>query len=205
MKNIIKTILATVALLSLNSCVSDDDFSIPTLRVPFFQEDFQDVTNNTNVDLEGWTNYAEEGSWVWREKIYSGNGYAEFSAYNSGADSNIVWLITPGISLASYDKPVFKCAIAQHHLDVDAEENSLQVLLSTDFDGTNVTDATWTTLDATIPTSDVSWYEFLTSTIDLSAYSGSTVYIAFKFRGSGNNTLYDGAFQVDDVLLYNEN
>ncbi|HMQ43669.1 MAG TPA: DUF5689 domain-containing protein, partial [Mariniflexile sp.] len=42
------------------------------------QEDFQTATNNTNLDFAGWTNFAQAGTWLWREKVFSGNGYAEF-------------------------------------------------------------------------------------------------------------------------------
>lgn len=165
-----------------------------------FSEDFQSATNNTNLDLPGWTNYAEEGTWVWREKTFSGNGYAEFSAYNAQA-SNVVWLITPGIDLSNYTTKTLQFKVAQHHLDVDSPDNSLEVLISTDYDGTNVLGATWTTIPANLPTMATSWYEFLSSTIDISSYN-ETVYVAFKFRGSGTDTTLDGAFQVDDVKVF---
>ncbi|WP_338377574.1 hypothetical protein [uncultured Flavobacterium sp.] len=206
MKNIfIKPIvLMTLSLAVFTSCVKEDDYAIPTVKIPFFQENFQDVTANTDLDIENWTNFAEEGSWKWREKTFSGNGYAEFSAFGSGATSNIAWLVTPQIDLTNYNKPTLRVDIAQHHLDVNSFENSLEVLISSDYDGTNVLNATWTPLNANIPDTSVSWYEFVTSTIDLSSYK-EKVYIAFKFRGSGTNTNFDGAFQIDNVLFYNEN
>lgn len=170
---------------------------------PFYTEDFQSATNNTNVDITGWVNFAEAGTWVWREKTFDGNGYAEFSAFG-GQASNIAWLITPAIDFSSYSQKMIKFDVAQHHLDVDAPENSLEVLISTDFDGTNVLAATWTSLPTNnLPTTETAWYEFLTNPIDLSSYNG-VVYVAFKFRGS-NNTLYDGAFQVDNVKAFGVN
>lgn len=167
---------------------------------PFYTEDFQSATNNTNVDITGWTNFAEAGTYLWREKTFDGNGYAEFSAYNAQV-SNIAWLITPAIDFSAYTQKMIKFDVAQHHLDIDAPENSLEVLISTDYDGTNVLAATWTALPANnLPTTETAWYEFLTNPIDISAYNG-TVYIAFKFRGS-NNSLYDGAFQLDNVKAF---
>lgn len=41
--------------------------------------------------------------------------------------------------------------VAQHHLDVDSENNGIKVFVSTDFDGTNVTEATWDELNANFP------------------------------------------------------
>lgn len=204
MKKIVKSlfILSITALVS-TSCVSDDDYEIPTLRVPFFKEDFQSAVNNTNLDLAEWTNFAEQGTWLWRERTFSGNGYAEFSSFGSGS-ANVVWLVSPAIDLKGFAKPIFKASIAQHHLDVDSPNNSLEVLYSIDYDGTNVLTATWETINANIPNSSISWYEFVKTTTVLPAYNGN-VYIAFKFRGSGTDTTLDGAFQVDDVILYNEN
>ena len=173
------------------------------LLIPFFSEDFQTATNNTNLNNPGWTNFAESGSWLWREKTYQGNGYAEFSAYGSGATVNKVWLITPAINLDNTINEVLAFKIAQHHLDVDSPENSLEVLISTDYDGTNVLSANWQNLSANLPNMDTPWYQFLTSFINVSNYSGN-VHIAFKFTGSGTDLTLDGAFQVDDVKVYGE-
>lgn len=206
MKNkILKSVLlATLFLGVATSCVNDDDFSIPTVINPFFVEDFETATNNTDFDFTDWTNFAEQGTWKWREKTFSGNGYAEFSAFGSGAAVNEVWLVSPAIDIAGKSNPVLKVDIAQHHLDVDSPDNSLEVLISTDYDGTDVLAATWTTLSADVPNSDVSWYEFVNSTISLTPFNGE-IYIAFKFKGSGTNTTLDGAFQVDNMKLFNEN
>ncbi len=166
-------------------------------------EDFQTATNSTDLDITGWTNFSEVGTWKWREKTFSGNGYAEFSAFGSGS-SNTAWLISPEINLDVAENKGVAFDVAQHHLDVDSPNNSLQVLISTDYDGTNVLAATWTPLQANIPTKDVDWYLFLKSNINLSAYSGKA-HIAFKFKGSGTDLTLDGAFQVDNFLFYKLN
>lgn len=206
MKNkILKTVLlATLFLGVATSCVNDDDFAIPSVINPFFEEDFNTATTNTDFDFVGWTNFAQQGTWKWREKTFSGNGYAEFSAFGSGSAVNEVWLVSPAIDITGKSSPVLKVDIAQHHLDVDSADNSLQILVSTDYDGTDVLAATWTALNANIPNSSVSWYEFVNSTINLTPFNGE-IYIAFKFKGSGTNTTLDGAFQVDNMKLFNEN
>lgn len=205
MKKIFNFLFTSTIILSLTtSCISDDDYVIPPVRIPFFQEDFETATNNTNLDLTDWTNFAEEGTWLWREKTFGGNGYAEFSAFGSGSASNLVWLVSPAINLNGYSSPILKFSVAQHHLDVDSPDNSLEVLISTDYDGTNVLAATWTTVNANIPNSTISWYQFVKSTVALPSTNGN-IHIAFKFKGSGTNTALDGAFQVDNILLYNEN
>ena len=172
---------------------------------PIIFEDFQSVTNNTNLDLPGWTNFAESGSWVWREKVFSGNGYAEFSTYNSPNDVNIAWLISPAINMDAQDNEFLNFKTAQHHLDVDSEDNGIKVFVSTDYDGSDVLSATWEEVNANFPNSSTSWYDFIDSgLIDLSSYTG-TLYVAFRSTGSGSDTDLDGAFQIDDFSIIAEN
>lgn len=175
------------------------------LANPFFSEDFQTSTNNTNLNTPGWINFAQSGNDLWREKTFTSNGvtngYAEFSAFNSGDASNIVWLVTPAINLGAYTTKILKFQACQHHLDVDSPNNTLEVLVSTDFDGTNVATATWTSVPFNKPVKATPWYEFQTSTVDLSSYTGN-IYVAYKFKGSGTDTTLDGAFQVDNVKMY---
>ncbi len=207
MKKLFKAIVPAVLLVTLfTSCVNDTD--LPSIRVPFFKEDFQNITNNTNLDLAGWKNYAEVGTWLWREKTFTSdgvtNGYAEFSAFGSGSAVNKAWLISPSINMDLYDNEKLTFAVAQHHLDVDSAANSLQVLISTDYDGTNVLAATWTPVEANLPKEADDWYKFFISTIDLSSYTGQ-VHVAFKFTGSGTDTTLDGAYQIDNFFVYNDN
>ncbi|MES2812982.1 MAG: choice-of-anchor J domain-containing protein [Bacteroidota bacterium] len=204
MKKYIKRLFVLSVLASaFTACDTEEEFDIPSVRVPYFKEDFQAAVDGTVFDLAGWTNFSEAGTKKWGEEAFSGNGYAEFSAFNSGSVSNKAWLISPAINVDQYDNDRMTFRVAQHHLDVDSPNNSLQVLISTDFNGTDVLAATWTPVNANIPKKAVAWYEFLTSSVDLSGYSGN-IYVAFKFTGSGTDLTLDGAFQVDDLLIYNE-
>ncbi|WP_092466188.1 DUF5689 domain-containing protein [Winogradskyella thalassocola] len=171
----------------------------PSDFTTIFSEDFESVTNNTNLDLPGWTNFAEAGSWIWREKTFSGNGYTEFSTFGSGNDDNIAWLVTPGFDMDAQDNEFLNFKAAQHHLESDA--NTLEVFVSTDYDGSDVLGATWIPVNANLPTQSNSWYEFVESgLIDLSSYTG-TLYVAFKVVGSGNDETLDGAYQIDDLSI----
>lgn len=172
-----------------------------TLIPPFFMEDFQTAIDGTNLDIANWTNVATVGTKLWKEEVFTGNGYAEFSAFGSGNAENIVWLVSPAIDFTTFTAKQIEFEVAQHHLDVDSPNNSLQVMISTDFAG-DVTTATWTTLNANIPIKATKWYEFLKSSIDVSAYSGNNVRIAFKFTGSGTDTTLDGAFQMDNFKAF---
>lgn len=168
----------------------------------FYTEDFQAAVDNTNLNIPGWVNFAEVGTKLWREEAFSGNGYAEFSSFGSGNASNVAWLVSPAINLDATSNEFMTFRTAQHHLDVDSPLNSMVVYVSTDFDGTNVLTATWIEVPVTLPTQSTPWYQFVSSGgVDLSSYSGN-IFVAFKFIGSGTNTLYDGAFQVDDLKVY---
>ncbi|WP_408029486.1 DUF5689 domain-containing protein [Tenacibaculum xiamenense] len=156
---------------------------------PVFGEDFQNVTNNTNLDIDGWINYAEAGSKVWTEKVYQRNGYAEFNPFRSGDNLNIAWLITPGINLDEHQGEVL--TFQTQHAYPDEGHDPLEVLISTDFSGEEdgIGNATWIPLSFKVSYLEnfSSWFTFTDSgEIDLSTYSG-TAYIAFKYTGSDTN------------------
>ena len=153
---------------------------------PVFEETFSAAVDNTDLDLPGWINYAEAGGELWTEQVYSGNGYAEFSAYNTGDSSNIGWLITPGIDLDAQDGEML--TFQTEHAYPDAGHDPLAVLISTDFDGTTagIATATWEPLsfDVSYIVDYGNWFTFTNSgDIDISSYTG-TAYIAFRYTGS---------------------
>jgi len=202
MKNtILKSVFLLSLLFSFVSCVNDDDVDLPVLKVPFYSETFNDVQHNTTLNLTGWTNYAESGTILWKERVFSNNGYAEFNTYGSGNASNIGWLISRAYDLAGYENVKFSFQSAQNFVSDDA--NKLQVYVSTDYDGTNVTAATWNEVSCNVANKNTAGYTFIPSgEIDLNAYEGQTIYIAFKVTGSGTNTNLDGLFQVDNLFIY---
>jgi len=170
-----------------------DDFNV------IFEEDFNEAVDNTNLNITDWTNFAEEGGELWTEQVFSGNGYAEFSGYFTGDDVNIGWLVSPGIDMDSQDNEFLNFHTAQHHLDSAA--NTLEVFVSTDYDGSDVLGATWEPISATLASQANSWYAFIDSgLIDISSYSG-TLYVGFKVTGSGTDTQLDGAYHVEDFQV----
>ncbi|NBL65446.1 DUF5017 domain-containing protein [Flavobacterium sp. NST-5] len=201
MKNIfLKFSLITLLATSGISCVSEDDFDIPPVKSALFFEDFNDNTNyETPLNTEGWSTVAEAGTVVWRERVFTDDnaGYAEFSSFNSGQPSNIAWLITPAINLEGGEKKL-TFQSAQHHLE--SASNTIEVFVSTDYDGTNATTANWQPLTANFADMDNDWYEYVNSgTIDLSNYNGE-IFIGFK--ATGNGTTLAGGFQIDNVIVY---
>jgi hypothetical protein len=53
-------------------------------------------------------------------------------------NSNIAWLISPKLIWILHTKMKYAFRTAQHHLDVDSPLNTIEVYVSTDFDGLNV-------------------------------------------------------------------
>ena len=153
---------------------------------PVFEESFSNSIDNTILDTPGWINYAEAGTALWMEDVYSGNGYARFSAFGTGESLNIGWLISPAIDLDAQDGEIL--TFQTEHSYPDPGHDPLEVLISTDFDGTEagIATATWQSLtfDVSYIVDYNTWFNFTSSgPIDLSGYSG-TAYIAFKYTGS---------------------
>jgi hypothetical protein len=184
---------------------SEKDVDMTGIKeVPFFSEDFQSVVDKTNLSLPGWANIAQAGKIFWKGTVYSGNGCAEFNTTGAKVVSNIAWLISPKIDMDIHTGEILTFRSAQHHLDVDSPLNSLEVYASNNFDGLNVSKATWVPLSVILPKQGTPWYQFIGSGgVDLSAFNGK-INIAFKYTGSGKNLALDGAFQVDDVQVYGD-
>lgn len=144
----------------------------------------------TAVPPSGWINYSVTGTNSWTQtsaRAHSGTYSAYFDDYSGDND---VWLITPAIDLSGMSSPIL-----DYWENVNwsswADENNVKI--STDYSGSgDPTNATWTLLRSDIGAEDV-WTEII---IDLSAYAGQTVYIAFQYVGN-----YASEWYIDDVQV----
>ncbi len=165
--------------------------------VTSIDEDFEGQQNYEDIYIEGWLNAMTTGNRMWQGKEYDANLYAQATSYNSG-EQNVCWLITPEIDLDAMTNPRFEFESAQAYWLHDG----LEVIISTDFDGVNIDDATWVDLDAVIADQDDPDHEWIPSgQIDLSGYSGSA-YIGFKYTGSDPDETT--SYRIDNVKLYEE-
>jgi hypothetical protein len=198
--NILYTLFLIATLITLWGCTKDDDTELPKYNALLFSEDFSDATDNTILNTTGWTNFAETGTKVWSEQSFNGNGYAEFSSFGSGQAVNVGWLISPPVNMDLHEGEKLIFQSAQNFLR--SKDNSLELLISTDFDGTNITAASWEPIPVITPTPDTERYLFIGSgVIDLSSYTGR-LYFAFKVRGSGTNSNLTGTYQIDNIRLF---
>jgi len=142
-------------------------------------ESFDAGANNTDITFTGWANIAVKGTRLWRTQVFSGNHYAQATAFNDTAEEMEAWLITPPIELDVPKKVSFESAYGFYVHD------GLSVWIATDFDGTNVATANWQPLGGTLAQSTDTEHAFIPSgDVDLSSFSG-TVRIGFKYVGSG--------------------
>ncbi len=182
-----------------------DDINFNDSRCdPVFEESFNTAVDNTNLNIEGWINYAEAGGELWTEQVFSGNGYAEFTAFSTGDVSNIGWLITPGIDMDAQEGEILN--FQTEYAYPDGGHYPLEVFISTDFNGTEggISSATWLdiTNDVVIahPDNQPSWFTWVDSgPVDLSGYSG-TLYVAFKYTGSDTSNL-NTTIHVENVIV----
>ncbi|WP_370090524.1 choice-of-anchor J domain-containing protein [Ekhidna sp.] len=121
-------------------------------------------------------------------------GGARMNGYSGGAQDNLDWLITQGIDLSAVD-----AANLSFDSDVRYDGPALEVYVSSDY--TNDADAaTWTKLTVVLD-EDSDNFDTWTSSgdIDLSDYTGSTIYIGFLYTSS----TVDGAatWSIDNVKV----
>lgn len=195
-------ILGLVSMVTLSGCSPEDDIKNPTLEPMIFSEDFSvGAIDNVILATEGWENIAEVGTAKWKTQEYSGNTYAEFTTFQSGEAVNVGWLVSPKIDMDANEGEKLQFQASQSF--VTSAANSLEVLIATDYDGTNLTTANWQPVPATLPNTSSTYFAFIKSgVIDLSTYTGK-INLAFKVKGSGTNTALDGSYQIDEIRIYN--
>ena len=197
---IIKSILFSAIVATVfTSCTNDDDYEIHAYRDVIFSEEFsENAVDNQLLSTPGWINVAETGAVLWKTQIYKGNAYAEFSSFQSQDVTNIGWLISPEIDMDQHEGEILQFRAAQSF--VSSAANSLQVLVSNDFDGVNVANATWVPLNPTLPTTTSPYFEFIKSgEVDLSSFTGK-IRLGFKVKGGKDNAI-DGTYQVDNIRI----
>lgn len=201
----IKTLSLLALTLVVTSCVKEDDFAIPTIKEVVFSEGFESTTtgsgsNEAAIALPGWANFPVKGSRKWHSRTFSGNKYAEFSSFYSVApDTNDeIWLVTPAIDLSKTNNEL---------LSFDTKVRiwqgaALTVLISENYDGTQagLATATWTELEATLPTATSGEVFVSSGAIDVSQYNSANVRVAFKYVGS--RTGVTTTYQVDNIKIY---
>lgn len=156
--------------------------------VTIFSEDFSG-TLTTN-----WTAVSVTGAQVWNIQNFGNpapcvvmNGYA------SGNNVNEDWLISKAISLNGY-----KTYSLSFETDGRFTGNPLEVYVTDNYTGTPST-TTWTRLNATLDPDLTKYSPFVSSgSIDISAFAGKNVVVAFKYTSTSTAAT---AWEIDNVKV----
>ncbi|CAL2078654.1 DUF5689 domain-containing protein [Tenacibaculum sp. 190524A05c] len=162
--------------------------------VTVFEEDFQTITNEAQLDGLGWTNVnVSGGSERYEDSSFSGNRYMKISAFGTGEDPMEAWLVTPAINLDGTTEEVLT-------FDVSANFETGKVLtafITENYTG-DPTTTEWVQIDANIPTGDGGFGDFVSSSINISCLSGD-VHVAFKYLGSADNM--ETRYHIDNIKV----
>lgn len=158
-----------------------------------FQEDF-------SIGLDGQFSAVDVASDKnWFNDTYNGTSSAAMNGYGQDVDSND-WLISPQLDLTGLNS-----ATLTFTSRVRFDGQNIQVKVSSDYvPGQSPENATWTKLNPSLPLDGQgsSGSDFESSgDVDLSAYLGQSVYLAFHYTldANGNNDV--AGWYIDDVLV----
>lgn len=202
-KIFIYSLSAIATLTAFVSCTEESDVEYPKVKTMLFVENFSDNTDAEVLNTTGWTNYAQAGTKKFTEEVYKDNGYAEFTSFATGATSNVAWLISPAFDMDKQDGE--KLEFQSAHAFLKSIDNSLELMVSTDYDGNiaNFNQASWMSVPVTTPKPNSDFYVWVNSgEVDLSNYKG-TLHFAFKVKGNGlSNSNFTATYQIDNIRLY---
>ncbi|BDD07233.1 hypothetical protein AUTU_47160 (plasmid) [Aureibacter tunicatorum] len=167
-----------------------------------FKEDFNAVVAGEPIAFTSWMNAMESGNTdvLWVGDVFYDDKSAAVSAYQSGVEDIRSWLISPEIDMSGAQSMIASFDSKFGH-DNGAE---LKVMISENFNGTNITDATWTEFDYAKPDAPTSgnfsqWKN--SGEIDISAYSGKKINIGFLYVASDGSVASTTKFQIKNLLV----
>ncbi|PLW94152.1 MAG: hypothetical protein C0592_03950 [Marinilabiliales bacterium] len=178
----------------------------------FYIRDLNDLVNwdygaatEQNIIFEtfdtdpSWTIFSAASSEDW----YWSSSYACYAISGFGGDApSDDYLISPAIdlSVSGITDPILNFRTWTKYTDGGFAQ-PIEVMISTDYSGTgDPTTSTWTNLTAIwSPANSETWTS--SGDIDLSAYIGSTVYIAFRYQSSGTGSGTTSNWEVDEFKV----
>lgn len=117
------------------------------------------------------------------------------SAYvNDHAYKTESWLVSPAIDLTTANSAKLQFEQAVNYA---SPQGALSVMISTDYSGNGVGNASWTALNLDQWPSGNSW-DFIVSSVDLGQYTGQRVTVAFKYTSS---TSASATWEVRNVVV----
>ena len=177
-----------------------DPYACPLPPGTVFFQDFNAIgANNLALTLPGWKNVGEVGGVQYQNAVFGSTKCGKISAFSTGANPVTSWMITPPINLTGTTAPKLTFLEAAGYAFGSCP---FTIMVSTNYAGSNTpSTSTWTTLMTINASTPTTGYATLTSVgnINLSAYIGQTVYIAFKY--DGGDPTKTTTYEFDDVKV----
>lgn len=142
-------------------------------------------------DLSAMQIFSVSGTQKWNWSA-ADDGSAAMNGYDNGYFENEDWMISPKIDLTSVSNTYMSLVHGVEYYGA----GSLFILVSTDYDGKNPSNATWKEL-AFPNYAGSNKNKFIeTDPIDLTAYDGQKIYLAFKYVSTKSVAPYWGIGEI---------
>lgn len=169
-------------------------------RCSIYEEDFSSFPAS-GTTIPGWKNIAETGDVLYTMASFGGNTYPKVSAVASAKmpTTNISsWLISPDINLPIGTSPKLSFTCSRRYVT-----GTFKVYVSINFNGTNVSTATWTLVTTVPPGTATAFTPFdLFASLNLTAYVGQKINIGFCYQApAGAAPSAVGTYQPDDIKI----
>lgn len=155
-----------------------------------------------SIGIDNWNSVALTTNNAWFYDEYNGEHYAEASGYNTSLPNNTpadAWLISDPVDVRDYGFIELSFVNTKAYYD-DLGGGTFNALVSADYDSSALpTVATWDTISFT--RSPGNFTATQSGTIDLSAYTGNVIHVAFHYTSSGSVSDSCETWQIDDVML----
>ncbi|WP_075340342.1 DUF5689 domain-containing protein [Tenacibaculum agarivorans] len=159
-----------------------------------FNEDFQSITNESQLDGLGWTNInISGGSERYERSSFSGDTYLKISAFGTGEAPLEAWLVSPAINLDSSTEEELTFEVSANF----ETGKILSAFITENYTG-DPTTTEWTQLNADIPVGGSSFGSFVKSTINISCLNGD-VHVAFRYIGNAGAD--ETRYHIDDIKV----
>ncbi len=156
--------------------------------VSSIDENFESMSTGAILP-QGWTNVDVQGDRLWEVKSFSGNQYAQMSAYN-GDGTYQTLMISPAINFDNIEPTATFDWAAAYANGATLEIHVMQL------DGSTTTVAS---IEANAPTNG--YGDFITETLDLSGISG-VAFLAFEYKGIAGSTTT--TYQIDNFSVLSQ-
>lgn len=159
-----------------------------------FTKDFED----NSLTSGGWVNFVTVGSTQWIVDGFSGNSFGKCTNWD-GSNNELCesWYISPQIDLTASTN-----ASMSFLNDVNYSGPALQLMVSTDYTGAGnpSSTGTWTDISSSVSwdPNTFGWGFHNSGSIDLNAFIGNTIFIAFKYSGTASS---GSTWEIDDIKV----